>query len=191
MRSRRLRGADADRSPMTVSRRSLIPGLAAVVIIASGLPSADYRTAPLPPGTKVDLLVVDKSARRLSIYDHGELLRSYTVALGRRPAGPKRRQGDHRTPEGRYLIDHHNPNSAFHLALHVSYPSASDSARALAAGYSPGGDVMIHGLRNGIGWLGHAHLSADWTDGCIAVTDTEMDQLYRAVPDGTPIEIRP
>ena len=118
-------------------------------------------------------------------------MRSFAVSLGRSPVGPKLRQGDHRTPEGRYIIDHHNPNSAFHLSLHVSYPSPSDSARALAVRDSPGGDIMIHGMRNGAGWIGRAHLLVDWTDGCIAVTDSEMDQLYEAVPDGTPIEIRP
>ncbi len=118
-------------------------------------------------------------------------MRSYRVSLGHHPEGPKAREGDHRTPEGRYVIDHHNPNSAFHLSLHVSYPSAADSARAWAAGYPPGGEIMIHGMRNGRGWIGRAHLLVDWTDGCISVTDAEMDQLYEAVPDGTPIELRP
>jgi murein L,D-transpeptidase YafK len=101
------------------------------------------------------------------------------------------REGDHRTPEGRYVIDRHNPNSAFHLALHVSYPSTSDSARASSGGYSPGGDIMVHGMRNGFGWIGRAHLLVNWTTGCVAVTDAEIDELYQAVPDGTPIVIRP
>jgi murein L,D-transpeptidase YafK len=165
--------------------------LAAVVVIAAPVLWFECPTAPLPRGTKADLLIVDKSARRLSVFARGSLVRSYAVSLGRNPVGPKLREGDHRTPEGRYIIDHHNPNSAFHLSLHVSYPSAADSARAHAAGYSPGGDVMIHGMRNGAGWIGRAHLLVDWTDGCIAVTDAEMDQLYEAVPDGTPLEIRP
>jgi murein L,D-transpeptidase YafK len=174
-----------------MSRRSVVAGLAVVAFIAAGILWIDFPTASLPPGIKVDLLVVDKSARRLSLYDHGALVRAFAVSLGRSPVGPKLLQGDHRTPEGRYVIDHHNPNSAFHLSLHVSYPSPSDSARALAARDSPGGDIMIHGMRNGAGWIGRAHLLVDWTDGCIAVTDSEMDQLYEAVPDGTPIEIRP
>jgi murein L,D-transpeptidase YafK len=89
------------------------------------------------------------------------------------------------------VIDRHNPNSAFHLALHVSYPSAADSARAAAAGIPPGGDIMVHGMRNGFGWIGRAHLLVNWTTGCVAVTNAEMDELYRAVPDGTPITIRP
>jgi murein L,D-transpeptidase YafK len=119
------------------------------------------------------------------------MVRSYRIALGHNPVGPKRRAGDHRTPEGRYMIDEHNPDSAFHRSLHVSYPSAADMARAHAAGYSPGGDVMIHGTRNGVGWLDRLRLARDWTDGCIAVSDAEMDELYRVVPDGTPIDIRP
>ena len=147
--------------------------------------------APLPRGTQADLLVVHKSTRHMDVYSHGVVLRSYAIALGHSPVGPKRRQGDHRTPEGRYIIDRHNPYSTFHRSLHVSYPSSADSTRALAAGYPPGGEVMIHGMRNGSGWLGRLHLVYDWTDGCIAVTDAEIDELYRIVPDGTPIEIRP
>ena len=170
--------------------KRLIAGLVAVGILA-GLVWLCRPPAPLPRGTHADLLVVDKSARRLVVYAHGSVVRSYGIALGREPVGPKRHQGDHRTPEGRYVIDHHNANSAFYRSLHVSYPSAADAARAVAAGYAPGGDIMIHGMRAGTGWLGRLHLVPDWTDGCIAVTDPEMDELYRVVPDGTPIEIQP
>ena len=193
VRPRRLSSASGrpSTSPLDVSRKGVIAGLTAVVLIAGALLWADGPTPSLPSGTKADLLVVDKSTRRLSVYANGALVRSYSVSLGHHPVGPKEREGDHRTPEGRYVIDHHNPNSAFHLSLHISYPSASDSARAFAAGYSPGGEVMVHGMRNGSGWIGRAHLLVDWTDGCIAVTDAEMDQLYQAVSDGTPIEIRP
>lgn len=168
-------------------------GIAVLVsaAVAAGLLGARRVPAPLPPGTRVDLLVVQKSERRMLLYSDGAVVRSYAIALGHDPLGPKRRQGDHRTPEGWYLIDEHNPNSAFHRSLHVSYPSARDAARARAAGYSAGGDVMIHGTRNGLGWLGRLHRAADWTDGCIAVTDSEMDELYALVPDGTPIYILP
>jgi murein L,D-transpeptidase YafK len=174
-----------------MSRKVVIAGLAAVALVLVGLLWVELPPRPLPLGTKADLLVVEKSARRLSLYVHGALVRSYRVSLGRQPTSPKLREGDHRTPEGRYVIDHHNPNSAFHLSLHVSYPSASDSAHAHAAGYSPGGDIMVHGMRNGFGWVGRAHLLVDWTTGCVAVTDAEIDQIYEAVPDGTPIDIRP
>ena len=168
-----------------------IAALASAAAVAAGLAWTHRGPAPLPPGTHADLLVVHKAARRMVAYSHGAVVRSYTISLGHDPVGPKRSAGDHRTPEGRYVIDVHNPNSAFHRSLHLSYPSARDAARAHAAGHSPGGDVMIHGVRNGLGWLGRLSLAADWTDGCIAVTDPEIDELYALVPDGTPIDIRP
>lgn len=171
--------------------KALLIVLIAVTLLGSGLLWANRAVGPLPAGVVVDRVVLEKSQRRLSLYSHGQLIRSYMVSLGRTPVGPKDRDGDHRTPEGTYTIDRHNPSSAFHLALHVSYPSNQDTARAKAAGYSPGGDIMIHGMRNGLGWLGRTHLIADWTSGCIAVTDAEMDELYKAVPDGTSIQINP
>lgn len=171
-------------------RRATVLGVV-VLALVGGAYWAHPHTSPLPDGTKADLLVVEKGARRLSAYSGSTLLRSYAVSLGRDPVGPKVREGDRRTPEGRYSIDHHNPTSAFHRALHVSYPSQSDVTRARAGGYAPGGDIMVHGMRNGLGWLGRAHLLVDWTVGCVAVTDPEIEELYRIVPDGTPIEIKP
>jgi murein L,D-transpeptidase YafK len=105
--------------------------------------------------------------------------------------GPKEREGDRRTPEGQFIIDHRNPMSAFHLSLHISYPTPADRARARALGYSPGGEVMIHGVSRSFVWLGRAQQLFDWTAGCIAVSDDEIDEIARVVPDGTPIEIRP
>jgi murein L,D-transpeptidase YafK len=121
----------------------------------------------------------------------GIILKTYRVSIGRSPIGAKTRAGDHKTPEGNYLLDWRNPKSTFHLSIHVSYPNDSDSANAHHEGLQPGGDIMIHGMQNGLGWIGHFHRFLDWTDGCIAVTNAEMDQIWRAVPDGTPIEIRP
>lgn len=169
----------------------LIAGLATLTLSAAGFAWLNLPPAPLPAGTRAELLVVHKSARRMVLYAHGSAVRTYPIALGHDPVGAKRHIGDHRTPEGWYVIDRHNPHSAFYRSLHVSYPSASDAARARAAGHSPGGDIMIHGTRNGLGWLGRMHRAVDWTDGCIAVSDAEMDELYRVVPDGTPIDIRP
>lgn len=174
-------------------RTRAIATLATVTLAAAGAlwanrPDTD---SPLPHGTQADLVVVRKSARRLLVYAQGSVVREYRVALGRNPVGPKERVGDYRTPEGWYVIDQHNPNSSFHLSLHVSYPSADDSTHALASGYQPGGDIMIHGLPNGIGWLGRKRLATDWTDGCIAISDPEIEELYQLVPDGTPILIRP
>lgn len=148
-------------------------------------------TPPLPPGARADRVVVDKRARTLTLLADGRALKTYPVSLGGAPAGHKRREGDERTPEGRYVLDYRNPNSFAHLSLHVSYPDSADAARARAAGVPPGGMIMVHGIRNGLGWMGRLHRLVDWTDGCIAVTNGEMEEIWRAVPDGTPIEIRP
>jgi murein L,D-transpeptidase YafK len=138
-----------------------------------------------------DRIVVLKSERKLVLMKDGKEFRSYKVSLGTEPVGPKRKQGDHRTPEGTYVIDRRNPTSQFHRALHISYPNLSDRAQAQKVGVDPGGDIMIHGLPNGFGFLGKTHLWRDWTDGCIAVTNDEIEEIWKLVPDGTPIEIRP
>jgi len=132
-----------------------------------------------------------KSDRRLQLLFEGRVVRAYRIALGARPEGHKEREGDERTPEGRYTIDARNPASDFFLSLHVSYPNAEDRARARARGVSPGGDIMIHGLPNHWGWIGPLHRLFDWTDGCMAVTNGEMQEIWDSVPVGTPIEIRP
>ena len=103
----------------------------------------------------------------------------------------KEREGDFRTPEGRYLIDYHKADSAFHRALHISYPNAEDRRRAEKLGVAPGGDIMIHGLPNGLGAAGETHRITDWTNGCVALTDQEIEQIWSAVPIGTPVEIKP
>jgi murein L,D-transpeptidase YafK len=146
---------------------------------------------PLPAGTTIDRIVVEKSARRLSIFRDTTQLKTYRIALGGNPAGAKQREGDMKTPEGIYKIDGRNPQSNFHLALHISYPSDVDNAHASARGVSAGSDIMIHGIRNGRGWIGAFHRWKDWTAGCIALTDEEIEELWRVTPDGTAIEIRP
>jgi murein L,D-transpeptidase YafK len=163
------------------------------VLLLTGIAllGAQYERQPLPPEAKADRVVVEKAARRLALFRGTTQLKSYSVALGRSPRGPKEQEGDHRTPEGNYMIDAHKQDSAFHRALHISYPSPSDTARAAERGVSPGGDIMIHGIANGLGWLGALHRCVDWTSGCVAVTDAEIEEICRAVPDGTPIEIRP
>jgi murein L,D-transpeptidase YafK len=174
-----------------MSRRFAI-GLGVVGVLFAAIAIwANASFSPLPADAKADLLVVEKGEHRLLAYAHGSLLREYPVSLGREPVGPKERQGDRRTPEGRYVIDGHNPASAFHRALQVSYPSTADVSRARDGGYDPGGEIMVHGIRNGLGWIGRAQRFVDWTVGCVAVTDAEIEELYRIVPDGTPIEIRP
>jgi murein L,D-transpeptidase YafK len=174
-----------------MSRKLAVSIGVVVAFLAAGALWANGPISPLPAEVKADLLVVNKGDRHLLAYSHGQLLRSYRVSLGREPVGTKWRQGDRRTPEGVYSIDSRNPSSAFHRALHVSYPSSSDVARAKAGGYDPGGEIMVHGIHNGLGWIGKAHRLVDWTTGCIAVTDAEIEELYRIVPDGTRIEIKP
>lgn len=139
---------------------------------------------------RADLITVDKSARTLTLSRGGAVLATYPVSLGFTPIGHKMREGDGRTPEGRYVIDFKNDRSRFHLALRVSYPNAGDSARARLQNVPPGGDIMIHGLRNGFSWLGTLHLKRDWTDGCIAVTNREIQDIWARVAPGTPIDIR-
>lgn len=145
----------------------------------------------LPGGTTIDRILVEKSERKLSILRDGKVLKTYRVALGRNPIGAKEQEGDNKTPEGIYTIDYRNPKSDYHLALHISYPSAEDTTRAAQRGVNAGFDIEIHGLPNGRGWMGAAHRQKDWTAGCIAVTDEEIDELYRVAPDGTTVEVRP
>lgn len=140
---------------------------------------------------KVDKILILKSARKLQLLSGRDVVKEYRVALGHAPTGPKERQGDGRTPEGTYVIDYRNKNSQFHRSLHISYPNAADKARARRLGVNPGGEVFIHGLMNGYGWIGAAHRTKDWTLGCIAVTNEEIDEIWKLVPDGTPVEIRP
>lgn len=152
-------------------------------------------TAIVPVGFSADLATVDrvviiKHQRRMMLYSNGRLLREYQVALGKNPLGHKQREGDGRTPEGIYTIDFRKPDSSFHRALRISYPNSRDIARAKAKGVAPGGAIMIHGLPNGKGWIGERHRALDWTDGCVAVTNEEIEEIWRAVPVGTPVEIR-
>ena len=146
---------------------------------------------PARAADKADLVRVDKSERRLELLRKGTVLRSYRVALGNAPEGHKREEGDERTPEGRDVLDWRNPGSSFHTSIHISYPNAADRAAAKAAGRDPGGLIMIHGQPNGFGWWSWLLQLVDWTDGCIAVTDAEMDEIWTMVDNGTPIEITP
>jgi len=146
---------------------------------------------PLADNVIADRVVVLKQERKLLLFHGQQVLKTYRVSLGTSPVGPKTRQGDHKTPEGQYVLDRRNPKSQFYRSIHISYPNAEDAARARQARVSPGGDVFVHGLPNGYGWVGEGQRLRDWTDGCIAVTNSEMDEIWRAVPDGTPIEIKP
>ncbi|MCI0505734.1 MAG: L,D-transpeptidase family protein [Gammaproteobacteria bacterium] len=152
---------------------------------------AHWPALQLPEGTQADTIVVYKSQRKLVIRRGGETLKEYSVALGGVPIGPKTQEGDEKTPEGSYKIDYRKPDSAFHLALHISYPDEQEKSEAAARGVSPGGLIMVHGIRNGFGFLGRLHRILDWTNGCIAVTNQEIDEIARVVSDETPIDILP
>jgi murein L,D-transpeptidase YafK len=164
-----------------------------LLIVAALAGVATYAHFPAPEldaDARADRVVVLKSERKLILMNADRPLKEYRIALGRDPVGLKTREGDGRTPEGQYVIDYRKPDSSFHRALHISYPSPADAAQASVRGVSPGGLIMIHGIRNGLGVVGRFHRLTDWTNGCIAVTNSEIEEIWRAVPDGTPIEIR-
>jgi murein L,D-transpeptidase YafK len=142
------------------------------------------------PPAKADRVLVVKHRRELLLLRGNTVLKAYPIALGFHPVGPKQREGDGRTPEGTYVIDRRLPASHYHLALHISYPSAADRAHAAALSQEPGGAIMIHGMPS---WFGRDDLqfAADWTNGCIAVSNSAIEEIWRAVDDGTSIEIRP
>lgn len=150
-----------------------------------------YRGKKLPKDKIIDRIEVYKSKRKMNVYSGGILLKTYKIALGKNPVGHKEIEGDCKTPEGTYTIDGKNPESAFHKNLGVSYPNKKDLEHAAALGKSAGGDIKIHGLRNGRGYRAKFHRWKDWTAGCIAVTDYEIDELYQSVKVGAEIEIFP
>jgi len=156
-------------------------------------PRVFLRPRILPPDTRADFILVEKRARRLILFEKGKALKGYDIALGRVPVGPKEQEGDRKTPEGHYHINWRNPNSKYHLSLNISYPTREQKAAAQAQGRSAGRDIMIHGQPNGAhSWVGaEGTLPGDWTDGCIAVSNAEIEEIWRSVPNGTPIEIRP
>lgn len=140
---------------------------------------------------EVDHVLVIKSERKLFLMSGDSIVRQYDIALGANPTGHKSQEGDEKTPEGLYELDYKKSDSSFYKAIHISYPNADDLAAAKEAGVDPGGLIMIHGQRNGFGWLAPVSQNFDWTNGCIAVTNSEMDEVWNLVSVGTTIEIRP
>lgn len=164
---------------------------AAGVVVFFACSAPQGRAQTVQPGLKADSILILKKDHLLELLAGGKVIRTYHVALGRGGLAAKQREGDALTPEGHYLIDSRNAGSKYHRALHISYPNAEDRKRAAKRGVSPGGAVMIHGLPNYASWIGAAHRLYDWTLGCIAVTDPEIDEIWNLVPDGTPVEVRP
>lgn len=182
------------RTPIRKKLARLFSVLILLAIFAAGL--AFYRPHPAvsppdnPPITgQIDRILVEKSARRMTVFQNGRALRTYHIALGFTPTGDKLRQGDGRTPEGIFHINRRNATSAYHLSLGIDYPQTADILRAKAGGYSPGGDIFFHGQPNA--FAGKSTLSMDWTAGCIALSDAEIEQLWALTPIGTKVEIRP
>jgi murein L,D-transpeptidase YafK len=160
------------------------------ILVIAGMSVGVASRIAAQTATQVDRIVVEKSTRTLTLMSGSKSLKKYKGALGGQPVGAKDRQGDHKTPEGIYSVDAKNPKSQFYKALHLSYPNAADRANARKLGVSPGGDVEIHGLGAKWGWLGAKHRLTDWTDGCIALTNEEIDEIYPLIKVGTIVEIR-
>jgi len=173
----------------------------ALAIASNDPPSKASTEKPIPrvsrarrgggPVGLADSVVIEKRAHRLTLFHMGRPIRSYLVALGGNPVGDKLAAGDRRTPEGLFSIEARNPNSQYHLSLRISYPDAAHRQRAEALGVDPGGNIMIHGLPNGRGSVGAYHRTADWTNGCVALTDEEIEEIWSSVPIGTPVHIKP
>ena len=164
--------------------------LVGVMIASLFMPREEVELPPPPPLTgEIDRIVIEKAARRMQLMQDGKAVRTYRIALGFTPVGDKERQGDGKTPEGEFTIDRRNDRSAFHLSLGLDYPRPEDRARAAAGGYSPGGDIFIHGQPNAL--AEGFRLRGDWTAGCIAVTNAEMREIWAVTPIGTVVEIRP
>lgn len=176
-----------------LKRNLLIVSL--ISLVGCAQPPITYPVAPKSvPATaaravKVDRVVVDKGARKLMLIRGGQVIRAYPVALGPSPSGHKIMEGDGRTPEGSYVLDWRNPNSRFYRSIHVSYPDQADRLLAAQLGVSPGGMIMIHGEPDYLRFDGRA--LGDWTEGCIAVSNGAMDEIWALVGDGTPILINP
>ena len=193
--------ADAVASAGASSRSGASPSRVdprTVVSVKSSERFEPLYAVPLPSGrvrpgapAAADSIVVYKRERTLVLFNRGVPIRTYFVALGSKPVGDKVQVGDQRTPEGLFYINAHNPASKFHLALRISYPSDAHRARAAALGVDPGGDIMIHGLPKEYSEAGRNHLQNDWTNGCVALSNKEIEEIWHAVPDGTPVQIKP
>lgn len=188
-------GAFSSAGSVCVTRtpsRLLVMTLALLLIGLGGCTSSKPAIEPQLTGP-IDLVVVKKSERKLELHSRGRAIREYRVALGSSPIGHKYREGDARTPVGDYVLNWRNPKSNFYKAIHISYPNKQDRMTSKLLGYSPGGNIMVHGMPNYIQSenMRREYLGRDWTQGCIAVQNHEIDEIWSMVPDGTPIRILP
>src|SRR5688572_5950517 len=150
-----------------------------------------YPEKTLPAETRINKILIRKNDREMDVYSNESLIKTFSISLGGNPYGHKQVQGDQRTPEGRYFVDSKNNRSGYHKNLGISYPNKNEKGEAKRKGIDPGGEIKIHGIRNGFGFIGKFQRWYDWTDGCVALTDQEIDELYKSVEIGTPVEILP
>lgn len=169
---------------LTIRKLLALAALLVVTACGSSTPPSKFKTYNGPPVTQI---VVEKGDRQMFLLSGQKVLKAYDIGLGFQPIGHKQYEGDGRTPEGIYYIDRHNPNSQYHLSLGISYPDPQDKARAMMLGQQPGGDIMIHGR----GAYGNKQRNKDWTAGCIAVSDKEIEDIFSMVRPGTPVVIYP
>jgi murein L,D-transpeptidase YafK len=174
-----------------LSKSSELAWLASAFVSFASMPTAADIPVHRPSAIKADRVLIVKGERQLYLLRRGMIYRAYPIDLGRDPDGPKIREGDGRTPEGEYVLDWRNPTSRFYRSIHISYPNWRDAARARELGVDPGGLIMIHGLPRHLPVTSRDDLPRDWTEGCIAVNNRAMDEIWAAVEDGTPIEILP
>ena len=160
--------------------RKIVRTIAALFLLLSTAQSAE-----------IDSVLVIKSISKMYLISKGERIKEYSIALGGNTKGHKQQEGDKKTPEGKYFLDYKKSDSSFYKAIHISYPNEKDIARADEEGVNPGGLIMIHGQKNGFGWLSWLSQRFNWTNGCIAVTNSDMDEIWSLVETETPIEIRP
>ena len=193
MASLRCLAGPGDGAPPAAQIASTVvaPSIGANALDGSGNRAVSGLTIPIVPMPTADAVVVHKSERRLYLMRHGQVLRSYRIALGLDPQGPKERAGDFRTPEGRYLLTRRNPRSDYFLSIQVSYPNDQDLRRAHRERVDPGGSIMVHGLPNTLSHNPSYYAKSDWTDGCIALSDSDMVEVWLMTRDNTPIEILP
>lgn len=170
----------------------IVIGFSLAIITSTSVIAAESTSEnkqAMPTSIIIDKVFVDKSARTLQLLSDDKVIKSYHIALGGNPIGHKQQQGDQRTPVGNYILDYKNEKSGYYRSIHVSYPNTADKARAKSRGVSAGGDIMIHGQKNGFGAFGILNQQRDWTEGCMAVSNDEMDEIMAAVKIGTAIEI--
>jgi len=167
------------------------PPMRALIALLAFILATVVIAAPTSALPRPDLIVVEKAKRKMTFYAGKKVVKTYRIVLGGNPVGDKEQEGDSKTPEGRYTIDYKNPNSSFHRSLHISYPDKRDIAAARKRGVSPGGAIMIHGSPEYLGLLYATGVYPDWTAGCIAVSNTEIEEIFKLVRIGTPILIKP